>query len=111
MPLILAFETEQLRDICRSEVVAFRQLPSSVARGLFRRIADIRAASCVLNLPVGNPTQIYEKPPGKVSIHVSDDFYLMFSAAHQKIPLDEFGNVAWEEVSRIKLLSIGGLND
>lgn len=111
MLLILAFETEQLREICRSEVVAYSLLPPPVAQKLLRRIADIRSATCILRIPVGNPKQVDGKPPGKVYIDVCDGYYLMFSAAHQKIPLNERGDVAWDEVSRIKLIDIGGLYD
>lgn len=111
MSLILAFATEQLREICRSEVVAYRLLPAPVARVVLRRIADVRAATSILRIPVGNPMQVDGNPPGRIRIDVCDGYYLMFSAAHQRIPLDEHGNVAWDEVSRIKLLDIGGLYD
>lgn len=111
MSIILAFETEQLREICRSEVVAYSLLPPYVAQKLLRRIADIRAATCILKIPLGNPKQVDGKPPGEVCVDICDGYYLMLSAAHQKIPLDGHGNVAWDEVSRIKLIDIGGLYD
>lgn len=108
MALMLGFETKRLRDICRSEVIACRELPSNVAQVLIRRLADIRAASNILHLPVGKPVQTDGAPPGLVLVNLCDGYHLMFSAAHQQIPVLVSGDVNWNSVSRIKLIKIGG---
>ncbi|MNC34567.1 hypothetical protein D3C75_830050 [compost metagenome] len=111
MALILAFETENLRDLCTSEVIACRELPIPVAQSLFKRLADIRAASNILHLPVGKPTEIDGAPPGLVLVNLSHNHHLMFSAVHQKVPILISGNVNWDMVGRIKLLKIGRNDD
>lgn len=107
MPLILSFETEQLRSLCLSEVIAFRELPMDVAKVLFHRLADIRAIDNIFYLPVGKPTEINKNPPGEVLIELSCGYYITLCAAHQRTPVSKDGAVDWENVSRFKLLSVG----
>lgn len=111
MALKLAFETEELRDLCTSEVIAFRELQPLVAQKLFRRLADIRAASNILYLPVGNPAELDAAPPGLVIVRVHQNHHLLFSAAHQQVPILSSGNVNWASVTSVKLLDIGQDND
>ncbi|NMZ58616.1 hypothetical protein [Pseudomonas nitroreducens] len=107
----LAFETEQLSELCRSDVVAYRELPRNVANVLFRRLADIRAASHILHLPVGKPREIESNPPGIVLVNLCDGYHLLFSAVHREIPVLTSGGVDWDYVSRVKLLKIGASNE
>lgn len=107
MALKLAFETEELRDLCTSEVIALQKLPTVVAQSLFRRLADIRAASNILYIPVGKPAELNAVPPGLVVVKLHQNHHLLFSAAHQQIPILSSGNVNWESVTSVKLLKIG----
>lgn len=111
MALKLAFETEELRDLCTSEVIALRELPKTVALSLFKRLADIRAASDILYLPVGRPAEIDAVPPGLVVVKLHQNHHLLFSAAHQQVPILSTGNVNWGSVTDVKLLKIGKDND
>lgn len=111
MALKLAFETEALRDLCTSEVIALQELPPLVAQSLFRRLADIRAASNILYLPVGKPAELEAAPPGLVVVKLHQNHHLLFSAAHQQVPILSSGNVNWGSVTNVKLLKIGNDND
>lgn len=111
MALKLAFETEELRDLCTSEVIALRELPPVLAQNLFRRLADIRAASNILYLPVGKPAELDAAPPGLVVVKLYQNHHLLFSAAHQQVPILSSGNVNWGSVTSVKLLKIGQDND
>ena len=106
--IILSFETRWLREVCRSEVYARRHLGEPAARILLRRIADIRAAPCILELPIGSPTVLGSTPPGKVQVDVTNDLFLVFSSAHKNTPFDANGAVEWGSVFRIKLLQLSG---
>ncbi|RJX77850.1 hypothetical protein [Pseudomonas sp. LS-2] len=111
MALKLAFDTEELRDLCTSEVIAYQELPAEVARSLIRRLADIRATSNILYLPVGKPAELEAAPPGLVVVKLHQNHHLLFSAAHQQVPILSSGNVNWESVTSVKLLKIGNDND
>ncbi|MBI6703295.1 MULTISPECIES: hypothetical protein [Pseudomonas syringae group] len=111
MALKLAFETEELRSLCTSEVIAFQELSPVVALSLFKRLADIRAASNILYLPVGRPAEINPSPPGLVMVKLHQNHHLLFSAAHQQVPILSSGNVNWDSVTSVKLLKIGHEND
>lgn len=111
MALKLAFETERLRDLCTSEVIALQELPPVVAQSLFRRLADIRAASNIFYLPVGKPAELNATPPGLVVVRLLQNHHLLFSAAHQQVPILSSGNVNWDSVTAVKLLKIGKDND
>lgn len=107
MALKLAFETEVLRDLCTSEVIALQEFPPALAQSLFRRLADIRAASNILYLPVGKPAELNAAPPGLVVVRLHQNHHLLFSAAHQQVPILSSGNVNWGSVTSVKLLKIG----
>ena len=111
MALKLAFETEVLRDLCTSEVIALQELPPALAQSLFRRLADIRAASNILYLPVGKPAELNAAPPGLVVVKLHQNHHLLFSAAHQQVPILSSGNVNWSSVTSVKLLKIGKDDD
>lgn len=104
--IVLAFDTEELRDLCLSEVKALQQFPDRVVRTLFRRLADLRAATDVLSLPLGNPTVISDRPPGELTIELCDGFLLHVSTNHSSVPTCESGSINWKAVHRLKLLKI-----
>jgi hypothetical protein len=92
-------------------VIALQELPPMVAQSLFRRLADIRAASNILYLPVGKPAELDATPPGLVVVKLHQNHHLLFSAAHQQVPILSSGNVNWGSVTDVKLLKIGNNND
>lgn len=53
--IILSFATPELRVLCEDPKVAAAELGDDLARLLRARLADLRSADDLLNLPTGNP--------------------------------------------------------
>ena len=53
--LELAFNSRELRSICEHEPTAKDALGAEIAEALRRRLADLRAATSIADLIVGNP--------------------------------------------------------
>jgi hypothetical protein len=102
--LDLAFETKSLRALCESEAKARRMLGGSVAEYLKRRLADLHAATSVLDLVASPPLQVGD--PGLLAIELGDGYRVVFAANHAVLPTLASGAVDWAAVDPIKLLRI-----
>ena len=98
----LAFETRQLRDICESENGAEQLLGTETAKELKRRLADLRAAACVGDLPSGG-----QAGAERYFFTLSDGSIVELVPNHLKNPLLDSGEVDWRKVVRLKLIRIG----
>jgi hypothetical protein len=100
--LELAFETKLLREICESEQKARQELGIKVAEALKRRLADLRAATSVEDLPVAKP----RKNSGTCVVDLPQGYRLVFVPNHTKNPMLKPRTVDWARVGRIKILRI-----
>jgi ribosomal protein L29 len=87
--LELAFETKPLREICESEHKAKQELGAKVAEELKRRLADLRAAASVEDLPVAKPRKI----SGTCIFDLAEGYRLVVAPNHTKNPLLKSGTV------------------
>src|SRR5690242_19229399 len=87
--LELAFATKSLRQLCESEAIAKQEIGVSVAEKLKRRLADMRAATCVTDLIAGKPRELDGALRRQISLSLGGNFYLIFSANHNNVPVLE----------------------
>lgn len=106
MALELAFAEKPLRQLCENETIAKRKLGIRVAEKLKRRLADLRAATCVKDLVVGRPRELGDAYPKQIAMDLCDGYRIVFCTNHNTDPLLESGAIDWEKVSRIKILRI-----
>jgi hypothetical protein len=109
--LELAFDSKTLRDICESDDHARRELGLKVAEILKHRLADLRAATSIYDVVVGNPRLIDDTEYQYMAIDLCDSHRMVFSANHLNNPIAESGKLDWSKVRRIKILRIGRDND
>lgn len=98
----LAFETKPLRKLCEDFSYSETKLGSVVARSLRDRVADLWAATSVLEMPHGTTVS-----PTHCIIALSGAVQMKLVANHVKNPIDPSGSVKWQEVSRVKVVEIG----
>jgi hypothetical protein len=103
--LIIAFASLRVRALCEDAAQADQELGEVVAKTLRHRLADLRAATCPLDVPMGNPHQKDEQIE-VMAIYLRDGFQLLYVANHVKNPLDENQRVDWRRVRRIKVVDI-----
>jgi hypothetical protein len=101
--LVVAFENKDLRMVCENESIAKENYGSTKLQD---RLADIFAATTVRDLPVGNPVETeYETLPA-FKIEIEAGLLLFISPNHVAIPCLQDGHVAWDKVSRVKIIAI-----
>lgn len=103
----LAFHSPWLRTICESERSAKDELGEAVAEVLKHRLADMVAATSVVDLVAGKPRILGGTATNQMAVDLSEGFVITFAANHIKNPSTESGDVDWKRVSRIKILDIG----
>ena len=103
----VAFETRQLRSVCESQVVASREFAPAVVKTLMSRLADMRAASSIHDLIAGNARVLKVGGDMCLMVDLACDHYMLLSANHPRNPRCEQGELDWERVRRVKVLSIG----
>jgi hypothetical protein len=103
--LELAFDSRALRTICESESAAKRHLGTKVAETLKHRLGDVRAATSIDEVIVGDP-RLLDAASEQMVIDLCDGYQIVFSANHPKKPVSETGDLDWAKVSRVKILRI-----
>jgi hypothetical protein len=99
----LAFLEKALRDLCTSRTKAERRFGPAVATKLLARLADLRAATNIRELPVSSPYPAAQE--GQLALDIDEGVRLIF-CANGAVPKTSTGQVDWAEVTRIKILTI-----
>lgn len=107
----VAFDSELLRSICEDQAVATNELGPAVAGTLQRRLADLRAANAVSDLPAGHPRVSILENDKYLVIDLSEGHVIALQANHRRNPTNERGGVEWGRVSRLKVIRIDRHND
>lgn len=108
-PLELAFRALWLRHVCEDFAKAEAQFGRRVAESLVRRLADLRAAPAVFDLPFEWEPTIQTNKPG-FKVWIIDHSRMVWIVNHQQVPRTE-STIDWSRVRRIQLDSIKGVNE
>ena len=79
-----------------------------VADVLRRRLADLRAATSMDDLIIGNPHAVEFGEMNYLVIDLCQGHQIVLKANHPENPLTDSGRLDWARVSRIKVTHIGG---
>jgi hypothetical protein len=103
--MIVAFETKQLRTICEDPDLAETRLGPEVAHLLRGRVADIRAATRMSDLLVGNPRHNGASLE-LLLVDLGNEARMVWKANHVSPRTLPDGMTDWSQVSRVKLLKV-----
>jgi len=101
--LQLSFAKKSLREVCENLAEANRKLGVDTANELRRRLADLRAATSVHDLLVGEPR---ETAGSEITLDVGADVQIIFCPNHNTVPKLESGAIDWSKVNRVKILAV-----
>lgn len=99
----LAFDTKELRAICEEPDVALAALGQAMAMTLRDRVADLRAADNLSELPLEAPTEAFEG--GSVELPLSNGGRLIFHVAQPSLRWTD-GRAPAEAIWRLKIMRI-----
>lgn len=100
----ISFDTESIRELCEDNAAAIKWLGPRFAHELQKRVADLRAATSVTD--IAHFISKDSSNPHEVKINLHDGYNLVFTPNHNKVPHDDQGNIAWQEVYRIRLIEV-----
>lgn len=103
--VIIAFGSTRLREICEDPNAADAYLGTETGEALRARLADIRAAVTVEDLPVGQPS-IGGHLGEELGLSLGGSARLVLRANHTRQPLNADGRVDWDKVAYVQVLGI-----
>lgn len=101
----LAFSTRMLRTLCQDHEEAVNRIGAPAADVLRTRLADLRAATYLAELPAGRPAVLDGEPP-RLRFELCDGWALLLSVAHQSVPRTEDGELDVTKVRRVLVQGI-----
>lgn len=104
--LELAFATEELRSACEDAACADALYGTSVAETLIHRLADMRAAGHLLDIPFAEVRPAADDIPEHVVVSLAAGRFLVIAPNHAHPPRTPDGAVSWEGVNRIIILRL-----
>ena len=102
--LEISFETRKLREICETFGSAKELLGPGDALALVRRIADLRAAASLLDVPAGNPRLVSDNSD-EFLVDVNDRVRLRLVANHRP-RIHQSAAMPIASISRLRLKEI-----
>lgn len=108
MPLEIAFQTRELRATCESPARAKRELGELGSKALRRVLADMNAVETVaelfdMGLEIDNCAQEHTM----LRFQLSEGLSLLCNVNQQSAPMSG-GTIDWAQVTRLKVVHIGG---
>ena len=82
-----------------------------MSKTLKRRLADLRAATSINDLIVGRPRTVDTGSDSFLEIDLTAERRIVLKANHPKNPLTCSGKLDWANVTRIKIIHIGGKHE
>lgn len=105
------FATDDLRSMCEQVKLAVKQLGAPCARRLCTRLADLAAATSVLQLAAGRPHPLKGERAGQFSVALHGGVRLVFVPDHSPTPKREDGQIDWAAVRKVQIIYIGDYHD
>jgi proteic killer suppression protein len=109
--MVILFETADLKQLCSEEREANRQLGRPCAKKLVTRLADLRAAQRVTDLVAGHPHPLKGDRAGQFALDLHGGKRLVFTPAHDPLPLKDDDSIDWSQVTSIRIVFIGDYHD
>lgn len=105
--LVIAFESVELRKLCESAEQARQAFGILVSQELLGRLADIRAATNIFDVVVGNLREAANPAfAGCMQLDLADGYYLYFVDNQPSVARLGEGCADWKAVTRVRILGI-----
>jgi len=107
----IEFSSPDLQALCEQQRLMARQLGNNCSRKLRARLADLMAAASVAELTAGRPHPLKGDRAGQFALDLYGGKRLVFEPAHNPVPAREDGSLAWESVTKVRIVFIGDYHD
>lgn len=107
----IEFSSPDLQSLCEQQRLMTKQLGDNCSRKLRTRLADLHAISNVAELSAGRPHPLKGDRAGQFAFDLHGGKRLVFESANNPIPLRVDNSVAWDLVTKVRIVFIGDYHD
>jgi len=81
------------------------------AKKLRTRLADLQAAEVLEDIVAGRPHPLERDRQGQFAVDLHGGVRLVFESADEPVPTMDDGTIAWNEVTKVRIVFIGDYHD
>lgn len=107
----ISFLTNELQKLCENQRAMVKKHGAICAKRLRTRLADLQAAEVVDDLVAGRPHPLERDREGQYAVDLYGGDRLVFDSANEPVPIKEDGTIAWDEVTKVRIVFIGDYHD
>jgi toxin HigB-1 len=107
----LEFSSSDLQELCEQKRVMTKKLGNDCGRKLRSRLADLFAAGNVAELTTGRPHPLKGDRAGQFALDLHGAKRLVFEPANIPISVRADGSIAWDLVTKVRVVFIGDYHD
>ena len=107
----VSYSSKKLERLCSDPREATKMLGPASERKLRARLADLRAANRVTELPAGSPHPLTRERSGQYAVSLSGGHRLVFRPMHDPVPARPDGSIAWEQVTAVEIVFMGDYHE
>lgn len=107
----IEFSSPELQALCEQQRLMTKKLGDNCSRKLRTRLADLRAAVNVAELTAGRPHPLRHDRAGQFALDLHAGKRLVFEPANNPVPTHEDDSIAWDLVTKVRIVFIGDYHD
>lgn len=107
----IEFASPDLQALCEQQRLMTKQLGDNCSRKLRTRLADLRAAANVAELTSGRPHPLKRDRTGHFALDLHGGKRLVFEPANNPVPIRDDDSIAWDLVTKVRIVFIGDYHD
>ena len=107
----IEFSSPDLQALCEQQRHMTKQLGDNCSRKLRTRLADLRAAANVAELTSGHPHPLKGNRAAQFALDLHGGKRLVFEPANNPIPTRDDDSIAWDLVTKVRIVFIGDYHD
>jgi len=107
----IEFSSPDLQDLCEQQRLMTKQLGNICSRKLQTRLADLCAAANVAELTAGRPHPLKRDRTGQFALDLHGGKRLVFESANNPVPTRADESIAWDLVTKVRIVFIGDYHD
>ena len=105
----IVFKTNKLEKILTSEKQATKEYGPEHAKKILHRMTELAAFENLGDVPTYKPMRCHElsnNRKNQFAITSKEPYRIIFIPDYQQIPMNEFGGIAKDKITRIKILEV-----
>lgn len=107
----IEFSSPDIQALCEQQRLMTKQLGDNCSRKLRTRLADLRAAANVAELTSGRPHPLKADRANQFALNLQGGKRLVFEPANNPIPTRDDDSIAWDLVTKVRIVFIGDYHD